>query len=674
MEDIRLKRAGVRLAGALVRRARRYHDRLFGPDAYQEQIDASVSQVEHLNLNGLVVAISGSSRGIGYVIAKALSASGAHVVINGRDDSRVKRSAQRLCDDGGSALAVCADVSTADGAHQFIAQAVAKFGRVDVLINNAAVAGPVHTKPWDIDPSEWEPVLGSNLGGPFFCAREAMQWMVANKVAGRIVNVSSGAGRAAAPGMAPYVASKFGLEGLMRALALDAHGTGIVVCALQLGTLRTDMSKSLVRFEEHEHLPPPETVLPLFMHAITGPAEQLAGRSLASWRFQQDPEAEAALARPLSSFAKFSFKPPECNGKKVDRSAPGMLALDRAENPLGMPRAVRDLLMQRGDSFDFSHYPSGDGYACLRASLSARLGLPAEDFSFAPGSSELVERIVRTFAGCGDDVVSNEPSWFMFDRFCAMAEVAPVKVPVRRREPDGPFDHNLEAVAKAITSRTRLVYLINPSNPMGNGIARREFLDFLSEVPRHIPVVVDEAYIEFSQNPHLLRTNEVVPETDRMLIGLRTFSKFYGLAGLRIGYAFGVPRAMRLLSRLEQLFCVSSVAEEAALAALGDEGHARATHALLTTEKARIRARLAEAGLACVPSEAHFMLVECPAPASQADSVWSAFIDAGILIPRGLIFDRYMMLPIVKPEQNDRHLQILVCEAMRYRDPVTGVA
>lgn len=155
-------------------------------------------------------------------------------------------------------------------------------------------------------------------------------------------------------------------------------------------------------------------------------------------------------------------------------------------------------------------------------------------------------------------------------------------------------------------------------------------------------------------------------------MGLRTFSKFFGLAGLRIGYSFGTPAAMSLLGRLEHLFCISSLAEEAAIAALADATHAQETHALLRTEKARLRARLAEAGLACLPSEAHFMLVECPAAQGDSDRVWGAFVDAGILVPRGVMFDRYMMLPILKPEHNDRHVAILVAAAEALRSETTA--
>jgi histidinol-phosphate aminotransferase len=658
MSRKRLNLIAERLAAAIVGRARRYRQRLFAPDEHAGRLAQVSHSIAQLSLDRLVVVITGSSRGIGLTLATALARAGARLAINGRDPGRVRTAAAEIERAGGKAVPCPADVSTVEGARRLVLDAVAAFGRIDVLVNNAGVLGPHDTKPWAIEPAAWDPVIDTNLRGPFLCAREAMRWMVANGTGGRIVNVSSGAGRMAAPGMAPYIASKFGLEGLTRALALDADGTGIAVCAVELGTVRTDMARAITTWEDHTRLPPPETVVPVFLHALTGSAAQVHDRVFAAWRHEQDAEAEAALAAPLASFPKASFAPFEHRGRQVRRSDPGMKAFDRAENPLGMPTSVRRLLAERAAEFNFSRYPD-ENYPRLRRALADRLGLPPENFTFGPGSAELVERTLRTFAGRGDEVVSNDPTWFMFERFCAQAEIIPRKAAMIQHEPDGAFDHNLEEMAKAVGARTRLVYLVNPSNPLTSGIQRAHFMAFLDAIPPTVPVVVDEAYLDFCDNPDVLRTHEVVRDTDRIVIGLRTFSKFYGLAGLRIGYAFGTPQAIRLFDRLEHLFAVSSIAEEAAITALEDEEHARATHALLRAEKARLRAELGKAGLASVPSEIHFMLVQCPVPAAEADRVWGAFADADIIIPRGIMFDRYMMLPVLQPQQNDRHISLL---------------
>jgi histidinol-phosphate aminotransferase len=662
MADNLLGRAGTRVAAALLRRGRRYWRRLTAPDEFSAKVLEVKKLAERMDLEGRVIAVTGASRGVGLALATAFAQAGARVVINGRDPGRLRSAAEGVNRAGARfpVTAIQADVSSADGARCMIAETLAGHGRIDVLINNAAMAGPLGAKPWDIQPAVWSEVVAADLNGPFFCAREAMRWMVPAKAGGRIINVSSGAGRMAASGMAAYVASKFGLEGMTRALALDAEGTGVVVCAVELGSLRTDMARALVNWEEHLLLPPPETVVPVFLHALSAPPGQVHGRILASWRYEKDAEAEAALAGPLAALPKFAFPHFQHNGRPVLRTTPGLRAFDRAENPLGTPPKAREVLAAAG--LDFSRYPDPE-YPRLRRALADHLGLPPECFTFGSGSAELVERCVRIFAGPGEEVLSNDPTWFMFDRYCAIAEVQPRKISSTRRTPDGPFDHNLDAMARAVTARTRLVYLVNPSNPLGNGIRKDDFARFLEEIPDTLPVVVDEAYLEFSDSTDILRAHEIVNRTDRLVIGLRTFSKFYGLAGLRIGYAFGSARAMALFSRLENLFSISSVGQEAAIAALADTEHARATHELLRTEKAHIGRVLSGAGLQALPSEVHFLQVQAPVPAAQADRLWSAFVEAGVIFPRGIFCDRFMLFPVLKRADNDRHLQILLALA-----------
>src|SRR5262249_32292647 len=199
---------------------------------------------------------------------------------------------------------------------------------LDGLVSTAALLGRQGSAPWAIGAQEFDAVLAANLRGPFLCAREAMRWMVERGAPGRIVNVSSGAGRMAAAGLAPYVASKHGLEGLTHALALDAEGTGIAVCALALGPLQTEMTRTTLPWEEHVALPPPESVVPLFAHALTAPAAEIHDRVLAAWRHAQDPQAEARLARPLAAFRKAGFEPFEHRGRRLARGVPDLQFLD----------------------------------------------------------------------------------------------------------------------------------------------------------------------------------------------------------------------------------------------------------------------------------------------------------------------------------------------------------
>lgn len=605
------------------------------------------------NLNGRVIIVTGSTRGVGLAVARAFVGAGGKIVINGRSAKEVDLALQDIRQSGESVTGVCADISTENGARQLISETLNTFGRIDILVNNAGVSGPHDRKAWEISPSEWQEVISVNLTGAFLCSRLVADWMVRNQVKGRIINVSSGVAQAPVKGLTPYFVSKIGLEALTRSMAIDAGWEGLTVTAVELGSLQTNMTQKHFSWEEFQELPPPETAVPIFLHAATAPREHIHGRISAAWRFAADKEGETLLTGPLAMGERPPFPVLKIDHKEVKRTDPGVVALDRAENVQGMPSKVRTLLSHADLTFDLSRYPD-EKYPTLRKTLSSRFKLPEDCFTFGNGSVELVERSIRTFAKTGEEVISNDPSWFMFDHFCNIFGVVNQKVEFSMI--DGKFNHNLEKVADSIGVNTRLIYLVNPSNPLGCGISKDEFRRFLEIVPSHIPIVVDEAYVDFTTRADTLRTHEVVMETDRKVIGLRTFSKFYALAGLRIGYAFAAPDTIRIFNRLEPFFVLSKLSEAAAVTALEDEEHANRTLDNICRERKRIEKRLDAAGLSYVSSEIHFMLVECPGPEKK---VYQKFEMEGIFLSKGLIMDRYILFPIALPEQNDKNLEIL---------------
>lgn len=642
-------------ASRVVKRLRLLGARLVQPDEVDEALAILPGALAEADLSDQVIIITGSTQGLGLAIATALAEAKARVVVNARTADDVDRVTRRIQDAGGKAVGVSADISTEGGAQRLVDAALGAFGRIDMLINNAAVLGPYQRRLWEITPAEWQEVIAVNLTGAFLCMRQVADWMLRHGIAGRIINISSGAAQTPVRGLSPYVVSKAGLEVLTRALALDAGWDGLTVTGVEIGSLQTRMSRAFFAWDEFQLLPPPETVLPVLLYAATAPRQQVHGRILAAWRFAKDADGEAVLAGPLATTERFVFPPLRQGDQEVSRFDPSIVPLDRAENPRGMPEKVRGLLYRAAQEANFARYPD-ERYPALRRALSARLQLPEECFTFGNGSTELVERTVRTFVQPGDEVVSNDPSWFMFDRFCDTLGVVNHKVPFRQCGPDGAFDHNLEAVAQAVGVNTRLIYLVSPSNPVGVGIAAPEFWRFLERIPAHLPVVVDEAYVEYSTQPETLRSHTVILHTDRRVIGLRTFSKFHGLADLRVGYAFAAPTTLRLFNRLEPLFVLSSLAEAAAVAAIEDVEHAAWTLENIHGERLRIEARLAAAGLDYVASEANFMLVECPGP---PEKVYEAFAVAGIFVPKGVVMDRYLIFPIAQAAQNNKNLDIL---------------
>ena len=598
-----------------------------------------------------VVVITGSSKGIGLVLARAFLARGARVVINGRGDTALAAALQALQAGPERLRAVQADVSTEAGADHLLAATLQAFGAVDVLINNAGVPGALPGPVWQVSDGQWRGAIDTNLNGSFFCAKACIAWMLEAARPGRIICVSSAAVLQPVPGMVAYATSKVALEGFVRNLAADLHGTGIVATAVQMEQTQSDINQQHASWADFQLLPPAEVHVPVFLHAATADGAALHGRALASWRFNQKPTQETLLAGPLALAFKLPSRP------RPAASAGEGVFLDRAENQLGVSPAVREALARAVAEGALHLYPDLD-YTELRQQLARRLQLAPEQFSFGNGSSELVERALRVFIRPTEAVICSNPTWFVFELFAGKLGVTLQKVPMQRSA-DGSFHHDLDAVAKAIRPHTRLIYLVHPSNPTGAPLLHDDFVRWLERVPRHIAVIVDEAYIEFADRDRadLLRTPELVRHSDRLVIGLRTFSKLYGLAGLRVGYAFGSAPAIRLLETLELTFAMSTLSAHAARLALDDQAHADRVHENNVAEKRRIGAFLRERGLDFAPSQSNMVLFECP----TVDPLryFSALRQRDVHIAESAYFDRYVLWPVGRPDQNDRIMQCI---------------
>jgi histidinol-phosphate aminotransferase len=575
----------------------------------------------------VVVVITGSTRGIGRAAARALAAGGARVVVNGRARAAVDAAVAALRAGGHDAIGVAADVASPDGARALVDGAVAAFGGVDVLINNAAIGD-----------GDFASVLAIDLAGAFHVASAFLR---ARPSGGRIVNISSGAAERPVAGAAAYAAAKAGLDALTRALAVDAPDT--VVTGVRLGPHRTMLARPHFERDRFEELPPPEEATAAICFAATGPSAHLHGRTLAAWRLGEEPLVEARLNQPLVGLAPLAL----CDG---DRRRAGMVALDRADNPCGVAPSVRTAIARLAETPWLHDYPDPEQNA-LRTALAAHLGVPRESLSLGAGATELIERVITLFVQPHERAVACAPTWSYFERLCAARGVAQRRVPFVLDERAHAARFDVDAIARALDGTTRLVYLVSPSNPVGTALAGDELARLLARAPPQVTVVVDEAYVEFSDDERGALAE--VARGDERVVVVRTLSKFYALAGLRVGYAVAAPETARLLARGERPFAVGSVAAAAAIAALGDHGHAARTFANNRRERARLTALLDERGVGWLASQACFVLVaapELPAIAARDE----------VLLPRERFFEgRYVMVPIGLPEQNDRVMDLL---------------
>jgi histidinol-phosphate aminotransferase len=280
-------------------------------------------------------------------------------------------------------------------------------------------------------------------------------------------------------------------------------------------------------------------------------------------------------------------------------SADEIVKLASNENALGPSR--RAVRAAKAALASAHLYPDGGSFY-LRQALARRLGVAADQVLVGAGSNELIVFLGHACLEPGTDIVVADRAFAVYRLVAALYRADVVSVPMRA------FAHDLDAMAAAVTPRTRLVFVANPNNPTGTAVSAGALDRFMERVPAHATVVLDEAYIELLPPRRQPDTLRYVRE-GRNAIVLRTFSKTYGLAGLRIGYAVGAADAVAALNRVRQPFNVNAVAQAAALAALDDEGHVRRTRRMVARGLRQLEEGLAALGLPFVPSVANFLLV-----------------------------------------------------------------
>ena len=270
------------------------------------------------------------------------------------------------------------------------------------------------------------------------------------------------------------------------------------------------------------------------------------------------------------------------------------------ENPWApSPRAIEAI---RKAVTDVNRYPDGASYR-LRERLAADLDIREEQLVFGNGSSELLELLAKVLLSPGDEVVYGWPSFAMYPIVTRGMGATPVPVPL-----DGEFVHDLPAMATAIGESTKLVILCNPNNPTGTSVGREAFESFMASIPEDVVVAIDEAYFEFAQREDF---PEAMPWVARRpgTIVMRTFSKVFGLAGLRVGYGVADLELADYLQRARHPFNVNRLAEVAALAALDDAEHLEETLRCNAEGREFLSRELQALGFEVWPSDANFVLV-----------------------------------------------------------------
>lgn len=318
------------------------------------------------------------------------------------------------------------------------------------------------------------------------------------------------------------------------------------------------------------------------------------------------------------------------------------------ENPFGpSPKALE--AMKRALP-KVSLYPDGNCFY-LREALAEKLGVEMESIIVGNGSDEILKLLAETFLNPGDEIIIAQPSFSEYEFVGKIMGATCVFVPLKD------FTHDLEAMGKAVTEKTKMIFICNPNNPTGTIVKKGEMEEFLKKLDPGVLVVFDEAYYEYVEQEDYPETLEYVGE-EQNVITLRTFSKIYGIAGQRIGYGVAKPRAISAINRVREPFNVNMLAQIGALAALEDEDHVKRSREGNKEGKEYLYRWFQGKGLYYVPTQANFIFLKVGV---DSQDLFQRMLKEGVIVRTGDIFGHpdFIRVTVGTMEENRRFTSTL---------------
>lgn len=318
------------------------------------------------------------------------------------------------------------------------------------------------------------------------------------------------------------------------------------------------------------------------------------------------------------------------------------------ENPLGPSPLAIQALMQ---SIDGVHiYPDGDCFQ-LKQALAEHLGVERKQITIGNGSNEIIELVSRLFSGPGIDVIVSEYSFAIYEIVAQALSANCIKVPAKN------WGHDLEAMLAAVTPKTRIIFIANPNNPTGTYLTSDELQSFLQQLPEQVIVVLDEAYFEYVGRDDYPDGVALLSQFDNLIV-MRTFSKIFGIAGLRVGYSISHEKLADYLNRARQPFNVNLLAQHAAKAALQDGQHLQASLDTNNRGLKQLQAGFSQMGIEFIPSVGNFI---CFQIRQDANECFNALLQKGVIIRplASYAMPKHLRITVGREEENQRFLDAL---------------
>lgn len=315
------------------------------------------------------------------------------------------------------------------------------------------------------------------------------------------------------------------------------------------------------------------------------------------------------------------------------------------ENPLGP--SSKALAAIEKELKDLTRYPDGNGFE-LKKTLSEKLGVSTKQITLGNGSSDILEFIVKTFVNPGEEVIVSQHAFAIYGLVTQMQNGKTVQVPAKN------WGHDLQAMVDAVTEKTKIIFVTNPNNPTGTYNNKAQLDAFLSQVPSHIIVLLDEAYFEYVDKPDYPNGIDYLKAYPNLVV-TRTFSKAYGLASLRVGYGVSSEQLADLMNRVRPPFNVDSLALAAAVACLKDENYVRQSKELNDQGMSQLEAGFDQLNVNWIPSVGNFICFEIP---NRAMDIFQGLLARGVIVRPVANYEmpNFLRVSIGTQQENQRFL------------------
>ncbi|NQT32377.1 MAG: histidinol-phosphate transaminase [Candidatus Omnitrophica bacterium] len=325
-----------------------------------------------------------------------------------------------------------------------------------------------------------------------------------------------------------------------------------------------------------------------------------------------------------------------------------VIKLASNESPYGPSEKVLEAIMEAAKSAN--RYPDG-GCFYLRKALSKKLSISGEKIVFGNGSDELIILALRAFVHPGEEIIISDPTFLVYKIASRIVGADVVTVPVKD------FKYDLEAIAERITPQTKMIFIANPENPTGTYISGDELKRFIEKVPKDVVVFIDEAYYEFAVGGDYPETIDLIEREDKNIIVSRTFSKAYGLAGLRLGYIMARKDLAEAVNKVREPFNINSVAQAAAITALDDTESVNSSIKLTKEEKEKLYKAFDKLDIKYIPSRTNFILIDTK---RDSKKVFDYMLRSGIIIREmsAWALEGFVRVNMGLPEENEEFLRV----------------